>query len=119
MNSTVQALRRALPEETALAMVGYSMGGIIAMNYASVAGADSGVSCCVSMSGSFDTRYAGMVAASGGFRGASCLLVPLADVLSVRFSASVETSNLGAHGKVFRIFLCTSSTLSGLPTRRK
>eukprot|EP00903_Cladosiphon_okamuranus_P014215 g13207.t1 len=56
VKSTVKALRRSLPEETPLAMVGYSMGGIIAMNYASIAGADSGVSCCVSMSGSFDVR---------------------------------------------------------------
>ena len=56
VKSTVQALRRSLPEGTPLAMVGYSMGGIIAMNYASIAGADSGVSCCVSMSGSFDVR---------------------------------------------------------------
>lgn len=56
VKSTVQALRRSLPEETPLAMVGYSMGGIIAMNYVSIAGVESGVSCCVSMSGSFDTR---------------------------------------------------------------
>ncbi|CAM9385673.1 unnamed protein product [Pylaiella littoralis] len=54
--STVRALRRSLPEETPLVMLGYSMGGIIAMNYAAISGENSGLSCCVSMSGSFDTR---------------------------------------------------------------
>ncbi|CAN0430073.1 unnamed protein product, partial [Hapterophycus canaliculatus] len=54
--STVQALRRSLPEQTPIAMVGYSMGGIVAMNYVALSGANSGVSCCVSMAGSLDTR---------------------------------------------------------------
>lgn len=52
----MQALRRSLPEQTPLAMIGYSMGGIIAMNYVALSGANSGVSCCVSMAGSLDTR---------------------------------------------------------------
>lgn len=56
LKSTVQALQESLPKETPLALVGFSMGGIIAMNYASIFGADSGVTCCVSMSGSLDTR---------------------------------------------------------------
>ncbi|CAM9152607.1 unnamed protein product [Ectocarpus sp. 12 AP-2014] len=56
VRSTVTALRRSLPEHTPLVMVGYSMGGIIATNYAALTGEKSGVSCCVSMSGSFDTR---------------------------------------------------------------
>lgn len=54
--ATVQALRQALPPDIHLAMVGYSMGAIIAANYAAVTGADSGLSCCVSMSGNLDTR---------------------------------------------------------------
>lgn len=54
--ATVQALRQALPPDIHLSMVGYSMGAIIAANYAAVTGADSGLSCCVSMSGNLDTR---------------------------------------------------------------
>lgn len=59
VRSTVTALRRSLPEHTPLVVVGYSMGGIIATNYAALTGENSGVSCCVSMSGSFDTRWGG------------------------------------------------------------
>lgn len=54
---SVRVLRKTLPAETPLAMVGYSMGGIVASNYAALSGDNSGLSCCVSMSGSFDSRY--------------------------------------------------------------
>lgn len=53
---TVRTLRLALPAETPLCLVGYSMGAIIAANYVAISGENSGVTCCVSMSGSFDTR---------------------------------------------------------------
>lgn len=52
----VRTLRLALPPVTPLCMVGYSMGAIIATNYAAISGEKSGLACCVSMSGSFDTR---------------------------------------------------------------
>ena len=57
MRYSVRVLRKTLPAETPLAMVGYSMGGIVASNYAALSGDNSGLSCCVSMSGSFDSRY--------------------------------------------------------------
>lgn len=57
MRCSVRVLRKTLPAETPLAMVGYSMGAIVASNYAAISGKNSGLSCCVSMSGSFDSRY--------------------------------------------------------------
>lgn len=56
VRSSVRALRESLSEETPLAMVGYSMGAIVGANYCAITGDDSGIACCVSMSGSFDTR---------------------------------------------------------------
>lgn len=61
VRSTVKALKQALADETPLAMVGYSMGGIIGANYAAISGDKSGLRSCVSMSGSFDTRYRSML----------------------------------------------------------
>lgn len=57
MRCSVRVLRKTLPAETPLAMVGYSMGAIVASNYAAISGKNSGLSCVVSMSGSFDSRY--------------------------------------------------------------
>ena len=57
MRCSVRVLRKTLPAQTPLAMVGYSMGAIVASNYAAISGKNSGLSCCVSMSGSFDSRY--------------------------------------------------------------
>ncbi|CAM9157366.1 unnamed protein product [Chrysoparadoxa australica] len=56
VDTCVKALREALPPETPLCLVGFSMGGIIAANYTCQAGSESLLASAVSISGSFDTR---------------------------------------------------------------
>ncbi|KAG5191434.1 Alpha/Beta hydrolase protein, partial [Tribonema minus] len=56
VDAAVNVLRRALGPATPLALVGFSIGGIIASNYLGVVGARTPLNAAVSLAGSFDTR---------------------------------------------------------------